>query len=175
MSSNISMKNADAACWITILREQKANALLPEDCTAIRLYVEDAATRESVKAIVFTGSGKRAFFGWHGRLCIPGNRCLIRTCILRTAERYAQCGSHRTTAHNRPDKRRLHWRWNRLPLRCSAAMGEDDSMVALFRERRDASRAALFVCGCAGQVEGRHLRSSTASNGGHAPVDEVAS
>ena len=61
MSSNISMKNADAACWITILREQKANALLPEDCTAIRRYVEDAATRESVRAIVFTGSGKRAF------------------------------------------------------------------------------------------------------------------
>jgi 1,4-dihydroxy-2-naphthoyl-CoA synthase len=40
-----------------------------------------------------------------------------------------------------------------VSLRCSAAMGEDDSMVAPFGERRDASRAALFVCGCAGQVE----------------------
>jgi hypothetical protein len=140
MSSNISMKDADGACWITILREQKANALLPEDCTAIRRYVE-TQRRESQSRPSSSQVWKARLFGWHGRLCISGNRCLIRTRILRTAERYAQCGSHRTTAHNRRDKRRLHWRWNRLPLRCSAAMGEDDSMVA------------LFVCGCAGQVE----------------------
>jgi enoyl-CoA hydratase/carnithine racemase len=61
MSSNVSVRNADGACWITISREQKANALLPEDCIAIRRHVEDAAAKSATKAIVFKGAGNRAF------------------------------------------------------------------------------------------------------------------
>ncbi|NQU60808.1 MAG: enoyl-CoA hydratase/isomerase family protein [Rhodospirillales bacterium] len=61
MSSNITVKDADGACWITISRENKANALLPDDCDAIRRHVEDAVAKASTKAIVFTGAGHRAF------------------------------------------------------------------------------------------------------------------
>jgi len=61
MASNIKVKDADGACWITISREKKANALLPSDCDAIRGHVDDAVARDSTKAIVFTGAGTRAF------------------------------------------------------------------------------------------------------------------
>lgn len=61
MSSNIAVKDADGACWITISREQKANALLPDDCVAIGRYVEEAIAKPETKAIVFTGAGNRAF------------------------------------------------------------------------------------------------------------------
>ena len=61
MSSNISVKYAEGACWITISREQKANALLPEDCVAIRRYVEEAIAKAATRAIVFKGAGNRAF------------------------------------------------------------------------------------------------------------------
>ena len=55
MSSNITIKDADGACWITIAREKKANALLSDDCAAIGRYVEEAAAKTETKAIVFTG------------------------------------------------------------------------------------------------------------------------
>ena len=61
MSSNISVKNTDDACWITITREQKANALLPDDCAAIGRHVDEATANTGTKAIVFTGAGNRAF------------------------------------------------------------------------------------------------------------------
>lgn len=61
MSSNITVKYTDGACWITISREQKANALLPDDCAAIGRYVEEATNKPETKAIVFTGAGTRAF------------------------------------------------------------------------------------------------------------------
>jgi len=61
MLSNVSAKYADGACWITIAREQKANALMPDDCVAIRRHVEDAVAKNSTKAIVFRGAGTRAF------------------------------------------------------------------------------------------------------------------
>ena len=61
MSPNITVKYADGACWITISREQKANALLPGDCDAIRRHVDEATVKDAVKAIVFRGAGSRAF------------------------------------------------------------------------------------------------------------------
>lgn len=61
MSSNVTTENIDGACWITISREHKANALLPDDCVAIGRSVEDAIARPETKAIVFTGAGDRAF------------------------------------------------------------------------------------------------------------------
>lgn len=61
MSSNITTKDVDGACWITISRENKANALLPEDCVNIGRYVEEAVSRPETKAIIITGSGTRAF------------------------------------------------------------------------------------------------------------------
>ena len=61
MSSNITVEYADGACWITISREQKANALLPDDCAVIAQYVEDAVNKPETRAIVFTGAGDRAF------------------------------------------------------------------------------------------------------------------
>jgi len=61
MSSNITSQDSKGACWITISREQKANALMPEDCVAIGRYVEEAIAKRETKAIVFTGAGTRAF------------------------------------------------------------------------------------------------------------------
>jgi enoyl-CoA hydratase/carnithine racemase len=59
MSSNIAVRDADGARWITIAREHKANALLPADCDAIRRHVEE--TPPESRAIVFRGAGNRAF------------------------------------------------------------------------------------------------------------------
>jgi enoyl-CoA hydratase/carnithine racemase len=61
MSSNVTTKDSKGACWITISRKQKANALMPDDCVAIGRYVEEAIARPETKAIVFTGEGSRAF------------------------------------------------------------------------------------------------------------------
>jgi len=61
MSENITVKNSGGACWITISREQKGNALLPDDCAVIAQYVEDAVNKPETRAIVFTGAGDRAF------------------------------------------------------------------------------------------------------------------
>jgi enoyl-CoA hydratase/carnithine racemase len=61
MSPNIKVEVTEGACWITISREGKANALLPDDCVAIRRHVEEAIATPAVKAIVFRGAGRRAF------------------------------------------------------------------------------------------------------------------
>jgi enoyl-CoA hydratase/carnithine racemase len=59
MSSNVQVRDADGARWITITRESKANALLPSDCAAIRGHVEECPP--SSRALVFRGAGTRAF------------------------------------------------------------------------------------------------------------------
>ncbi len=59
MSTNITVSDAESARWITISRPAKANALLSDDCNAIRTAVESAPP--SLCAIVFRGAGERAF------------------------------------------------------------------------------------------------------------------
>lgn len=61
MSSNVTIRYADGAAWITITREQKANSMLPEDCVTIARFVEEAIAKPDTKAIVFRGAGNRAF------------------------------------------------------------------------------------------------------------------
>lgn len=59
MQPNVAHRDAGAVRWITISREQKANALMPGDCDAIRALVEGVPAQ--IEAIAFTGAGARSF------------------------------------------------------------------------------------------------------------------
>ena len=59
MASNIRVEDVDRARWITIAREQKANALMPDDCRAIQDLVEDIP--DGIEVVVFRGAGVRSF------------------------------------------------------------------------------------------------------------------
>jgi enoyl-CoA hydratase/carnithine racemase len=50
-----------AALWITIQREERRNALNPEVIEGIHLAVRAAAADKAARAIVLTGTGRRAF------------------------------------------------------------------------------------------------------------------
>jgi enoyl-CoA hydratase/carnithine racemase len=59
MESNIRVQDAAGVRRITIARENKANALMPDDCRVVREMVEDLPA--GIEAVVFTGAGNRSF------------------------------------------------------------------------------------------------------------------
>lgn len=59
MQANVTVADVAGARWITIAREHKANALMPDDCRAIQALVEDIPA--GIEAVVFRGAGSRSF------------------------------------------------------------------------------------------------------------------
>lgn len=58
-TTNVRFEDLDGARWITIAREHKANALMPDDCRAIQAMVTDLPA--GVEVVVFRGAGSRSF------------------------------------------------------------------------------------------------------------------
>lgn len=59
MQANVTVEDSDRARWITIAREQKANALMPDDCRAIQDLVENVPA--DIEVVAFRGQGSRSF------------------------------------------------------------------------------------------------------------------
>jgi methylglutaconyl-CoA hydratase len=57
----ILVERRGSASWIFINREERRNALNPDVIAGIRAAVEDAAADDSIRAIVLTGMGEKAF------------------------------------------------------------------------------------------------------------------
>jgi len=52
---------AGGIAWLEIDRPERMNALAPEGFLALAALAEEAAAREDVRVIVFSGAGGRAF------------------------------------------------------------------------------------------------------------------
>ena len=58
---NIKLEIKDKTAWITIDRESKLNALNKETIGELKSAVEEAENDESVRGLIITGSGQKAF------------------------------------------------------------------------------------------------------------------
>lgn len=58
-TANVRCEDIEGARWITIARENKANALMPDDCRAIQAMV--TGLPKDVEVVVFRGAGNRSF------------------------------------------------------------------------------------------------------------------